>query len=586
MTGQVKIGREFFSKIKLDYADWRWALVREFLQNSFDAPGCRNVSVHVHHNGRETILQVANDGAPMTREILVNKLLTLGGSGKNFEGENTGGFGVAKSLLYYCHIGYTIVTGDHFVQGVGAEYRLSPATEPFKGTQSIVTVEGEHGTELIAKVKRFARFAQWKGKLTLNGEALTCDLHKGKRRKDLGWGVVYTNQSFENTCLVRINGQPMFTSYTRYKGCVLIELVGKACDSLTSNRDALKYHYQSELADLLAALAVDKRSALREQRAEYKRYMGEKAKNEAKKPKASEGGLAALGIDADAIKTMITKGLGGPKPVRTEQIPQTATEGGGQAGISVVVETQEDVASVSIGPEFIIKNATGMKTPVWYVPGERFSQTSRELVTAWTAILLKLYQIHNISTEFSVGFVFDEESEAEYETGVYGEVYYINPTRLVEENGKRRLEARFDSGWAARWELISTAAHEFVHGAFKLKEHDEDYAGRLTTVMTTVLRLLPEFLPLCRSQAEKTEGEATRAPRTDLFGHPVSAVIRWMGKKGWSFDHARSALDNLNCSQVADGTIRTYLQAGKQGLRGEAAALDADQEAELYAARW
>ena len=136
---QVRISPEFFRKIKLDYADWRWALVREFLQNCFDAPGCRSVELSVVTDGATTALTVVNDGRSMDRDTLVNKLLTLGGSGKNFQGENTGGFGVAKSLLYYCHAGYVISTGDMLVRGCGAQDTIT-AQLPVLGTCSVITM--------------------------------------------------------------------------------------------------------------------------------------------------------------------------------------------------------------------------------------------------------------------------------------------------------------------------------------------------------------------------------------------------------------------------------------------------------------
>jgi hypothetical protein len=79
---QVKIAPEFFAKIKLDYANWRWALVREFLQNCFDAPGCKQVDVSIVEDAKSTVLTVSNDGAAMDEDTLFNKLLTLGGSGK------------------------------------------------------------------------------------------------------------------------------------------------------------------------------------------------------------------------------------------------------------------------------------------------------------------------------------------------------------------------------------------------------------------------------------------------------------------------------------------------------------------------
>src|SRR5437868_6960106 len=121
---QVAIGREFFEKIKYDYSNWRWALIREFLQNSMDAPNSRNISVTIKPEGLNTLLIVENDGEPMDEHTLTHKLLTLGGSGKDFASNSVGGFGVAKSLLYYCHLEYRIYSGQWYVQGSGAQYEM------------------------------------------------------------------------------------------------------------------------------------------------------------------------------------------------------------------------------------------------------------------------------------------------------------------------------------------------------------------------------------------------------------------------------------------------------------------------------
>lgn len=493
--GQIKIGREFFAKIKNDYSDWKWALVREFLQNCFDAPRCDEVEVHVSRTIEgHTKLVVLNNGLPMTEDVLFNKLLTLGGSGKNFEGEHTGGFGVAKSLLYYTHRSYVIHTGTIIIEGEGAQFARREATY-LNGTKSTIVMDGDLVTAIKDMCCKFASMSQWKGTLTLNGEHLVTDLKKGARRKDLGFGVVYTNNSFSNVCIVRLNGQPMFTRYTRYKGCVLVELTGKANETLTSNRDSLRGDYNSELSDLLTALAVDKRSALREQKANYKRYLGEKLKNEAKQPKAAKNATISDMVDFATILQAMVDGTG----VKTEQTPSTVSGG----GIQLRIASAEDVQNITIGQEFIIKNTTGMETPAYYTPGDEFSSYSKSLVRVWTAIMLKIYQIHEVSDTFSVGFVLDEESEAEYEkTSLYGKVYYINPAKVVcqKKNTQcRSFKARYTGSWSDRFALISVAAHEFVHGAFGLMEHDEDYAGKLTDVMAKVMMHLKEFTVLCRA---------------------------------------------------------------------------------------
>ncbi len=79
---------------------------------------------------------------------------------------------------------------------------------------------------------------------------------------------------------------------------------------------------------------------------------------------------------------------------------------------------------------------------------------------------------------------------------------------------------------------------------------------------------------------ERNKGTVSK--RASLFGQPVTAVIRWMGDDGWSFDQAYAALAKLKIP-VADTTIKAQLRAGQRGERGDPAKLSATQEHELYA---
>jgi hypothetical protein len=70
---------------------------------------------------------------------------------------------------------------------------------------------------------------------------------------------------------------------------------------------------------------------------------------------------------------------------------------------------------------------------------------------------------------FSIGFIFDEGCRAECEqSDEYGLVYYLSPAEIVKNQkyNSRSFKARFSSAWAGRYEIMSLATYEFVHGAF------------------------------------------------------------------------------------------------------------------------
>src|SRR5262249_22864611 len=365
-----KIGREFFAKAKADYADWRWSWVREVCQNGMDC-GSTRIEVTIERKRQDTRIAVGNNGYPMTEDILVNKFLTLGGSAKD---GGVGGFGVAKQLIVACHLHWSIRTGTLLAEGEGGDYQLTPGLDPLHGTTTAVLMEGDEVSRLVAMFERFAALAQWKGTLTVNGRPLTTDLRKCSPRREYEWGKVYTNQQFNNLLVVRIGGQPMFTRNIGFKGCVLVELTGTSGRRLVASRDRLQYRYADELDELLNELAVDTRSALKHQRAEYKRFQGEKVKAEGKRPKAQPG------LDVAALVQTLDQ----PGPCRRPT--------GSVRSVAVSRENR----TVSLGPEFICKQCAGMETPAYYLPGDRFSSYAKGLVKAWALTLRNLYELHEL----------------------------------------------------------------------------------------------------------------------------------------------------------------------------------------------
>lgn len=103
-----------------------------------------------------------------------------------------------------------------------------------------------------------------------------------------------------------------------------------------------------------------------------------------------------------------------------------------------------------------------------------------------------------------------------------------------------------------------------------------DYLGRSKAALLKEVEAANKALTAKVKGLEKQRLEAPAKDGKRVFGHPVTAVIRWMGKSGWTFKTARESLDRLSI-QVSDATIKTQLSAGQKGQRGAVANLSDDQ---------
>ena len=84
---------------------------------------------------------------------------------------------------------------------------------------------------------------------------------------------------------------------------------------------------------------------------------------------------------------------------------------------------------------FVLKNETGMVVPDAYRPdADSFGAYARKLARAWGRVVLELYRILGLEGEFGIGFLFAEETEAEFEQSAqFGSVYYLNPAVITRQ---------------------------------------------------------------------------------------------------------------------------------------------------------
>lgn len=483
MQHQVAIGPEFFAKAKNDYANWHWALVREFMQNSIDAPRSTRIDVTLTNDDDTTTMVVSNDGQPMDRQTLTDKLLSLGGSGKNFEDGSVGGFGKAKEVLYFCHRSYKIETGQLVVSGQGASYDLSDEGDR-AGTRSTIVIDEPVVEQLARQVIYFAQRCKWNGRLTLNGTELKCDLNRGRRvGPDFSWCTVHARKTDElgSQMIVRINGIPMYTRQTAINDkVVIVELTGKSGEVLQSSRDSLLWSQQRELDELLQKMAADTKTALARHDPTYAVWEGARLGNnnddDAEQHHMCSVILDALAqaasIDADKLSDMIDQATNDESSIDDDvQLPVS-----------------------QLGHQFIIKNTLSCEVPAKYTP-DNLSAYANRLAVSWTRTMLTLWKLFDVRRQFSVGFIFSNDRLAEYEcTDKLGPVFYINPLAMADEDTplRRRKPAWTFKGLGA-FKIVATAAHEFVH--FRgFSAHNEDFTSDLTCVVEpVVLRNAKQF---------------------------------------------------------------------------------------------
>lgn len=461
---QVKVGPEYFRKELREYSNWIWAYVREAFQNSIDAPRSSKIDFSATIEGGNTVVSWCNNGLPMDIHTIENKLFSLGGTGKGTE--SVGGFGKAKTLLYFAHLSYEIVTGNLIVRGCGGDYTIEESSDYYAGTKSTVTIEGEYAANLLSRAKRFCQFAQWSGDINIDGVGSFKSLHKGSFRREFDFGSVYSNKFCENVMVVRMNGIPMFFRDISLDRCVVVELNGSSLERLTSNRDDLLYQYSRVLNSFVTELAVDKRSALKSVKSEKQVFSGRRLSHFSTKLLEKAASLRSENSESASAASEAAA-------------PQNATEA-----------KEEAFAESAISDRFVILNNTGYQIPSHYLPGsDNFGSYSRKLAKMWGNILIELHRLFDHSSVFSIGFVFEAEEDdspaaaAMFEKDGNDLIYYISPA-------KSHFKKRFKL--TDRDTLICYALHEFIHGIGHAY-HNEDFASALTHKAAIVLKNRKRF---------------------------------------------------------------------------------------------
>jgi len=507
----VKIGPSFFKKELLEYSNWVTGYVREALQNCIDAKGSTKAEFTIIDQLDGTVKIIfSNNGATMDENTIINKLLALGESGKTNDNSNVGGFGKAKTLLYFSHNSYTIRSGNNLIIGTGGDYTLTNEKEFYNGTISEVIIPNCSGKDFYKAISEFTNLCQWSNgtvEINYNGsiELANCSLRKGSFRKDLSFGKLYTNKSFRNKLIFRINGIPMFQKWVNFEGCVIVESTKNSLEVMTSNRDNLKWNYQEEIEAVIDAFTTNRSSILRDKpvievfgdtyieagvEVEMKIDVEESPNIDTPEQNHQNIFNSQLQVqDHNVGSIYINKENCEQKNLKqisfndaTIIVQKTAT-----TDLTTPEQTTKSYQNKR-QVRFMIFNDSGMKLPEYAKPitmGAHFKKLSE----IWTKILVKLHELHGIKAIFGIGFTIGS-AEAQYISHQEMKYYLINPFNIINASNTKCLKKKFNF-ITNKEKIIMLAVHEYTHSF--VESHNETYAIMLTEIAELAMKNIQEL---------------------------------------------------------------------------------------------
>lgn len=456
----VTIGPEFFSKAKNDYQNWRRAWIREILQNSMDS-GATHITLSFEQiDAIRLKIIVADNGRGMTREVVVDKLLSLGSSGKDFKSGAVGGFGKAKELLYFAQESYTIYTNDLKITGRGGAYEIEQSS-PIVGTRSEVYICAQ-SMEFVGGWSKMASemvaLSDFKGVIEIGNFIESARSNLGSLIREFKSGKLFDNLSVKHIGMIiyRVNGAPMFThKIAGFDRGLIFEIATPCINHLSANRDGLTWEAGQEMSPFISELTIDKKSALLRRVAKITHYRGRKGRVRSKQHAPSLNALLSCG---SSLAAGLSKSINGREVV-----------------------AKIDFQKALIDYNFVIYHAKIEPLPEQWQIGT-LSANAQWVAWAWSCAVWEVFLAHKKQPDFDFGFVFDDDCEARYSNGCF----LINPCHA---DYKIKYARTRESACA----LLTLAAHEYVHH-IGYGVHDEEYASVFTSLMKTVLFETPHIV--------------------------------------------------------------------------------------------
>jgi hypothetical protein len=457
MTGfrQVHLPDGYFFKMAVrDYYNWRTALFREFIQNSYDAGSTK---LEIFYSEETGVLDFLDNGCGMDADVIENCLLTLGGTKK--EGPSVGGLGKAKELIYFAWPFWTIASRDNFVDGREGTYRLSKEPRHMKGTRSRIQI-GDRIETPKSYLADYLANSRMKMKVFFNGELIPQGEKVEPEKtviyeiKDLG--TLRRNRATGNGVKVLVRGLYMFTVHSVLDGSYIFEIERPSYDCLTANRDGFVGDWQDAFGRMVGKVAIDSESTcLRKEQIIYVNRLrhGEKQDQALSEIRGSQLGQAISSYTGKAVEEISYQDVAEFADANyaiLEKVIDKSTDKALRTVVKAARKTKSFDACLGWYREefpegFVIVCENEVTSAVI---NRLYFRDYMKIAVLWRAAVQDVFKALEVEGKVGFGLVINDQVEAEFRDGYF----LINPFKWDEMD----------------WDVFSIkavmlACHEIVH---------------------------------------------------------------------------------------------------------------------------
>lgn len=253
----------FKKRVRGQYNDLAFAIIRESVQNAYDA-GATRLLITI----ADGYFKAEDDGCGMTLQQTRHRYLTIGASVKGDEA--VGVFGVAKEVVSFAHESWFLEGQGFRIEGCGSTFEVVEEG-PYAGRSQGFCVGAHDSDNLdVYKLSRAAQVMAARSDIDMKievvvdgGDSINIEMGRTLRSNqfahEFDCGKLYVHKSspgpLEHTGVLYVRTRGLYTCYLHVPGDKVwyLDLDEASNEVLTDNRDSLRWSVRNSLTKEIRA---------------------------------------------------------------------------------------------------------------------------------------------------------------------------------------------------------------------------------------------------------------------------------------------------------------------------------------------